>query len=1802
MAQIAYWGFDDGTANDASVVNGQQNGTFQNGAAAVAGSLALDGTNQYVEVAADPVFQLPEGTLITEFTAGTVHNGTVFSRDSQNNDDGGHFFLQVRSNGSLEIRHQTDTATITQDTPDNFYAAGDTMRVTFSWDTGTGGTWLVENLTQGTSHSEAVSATATWEQGATNEPITIGANQNQSSNNTADNLQDFFEGSVDYVSLHDSVETYASSGIAGDGIVSGTVNADLIDASYAGDPDGELVDNDDGVYGSTGDQDIIIAGAGNDTVLSGAQDDTVNAGMDDDNVQGGDGADIIYGDHVVDGGVGIPVTPLALNLVDVRAGSQTGAANAAVEGDSVIYDNVGTLPDGSSVSARITLVSRSSEDLVVDITGFAGGAELLLNVPSDPLMEGETASFRMEFIDAITGAPLILSGIATWGDIDEAVGGAEAVTLTDEEFRGYQISPSSQLDVTNDTGTYTATGASGGTNLAATDQTGWFTGLFEDQSDLNFVITTRGANSGFSLNGQAIANPQTTLFANGDDTLSGEDGDDSIYGNGGEDLILGGTGDDQASGGLDDDVIWGDQQGAGTSPLPDGDDTLFGGGGDDELHGEGGADVLSGGEGGDTLFGEDGNDDLSGDEGADILFGGDGSDTLDGGSDNDAIFADDDITGGAAGAADPNIGDSVLGGFGSDAIFANGSDTVDGGEDLDGSDVDTLNLTNVASIQYETSGGAPVAGPTEFGTVTFTDGSTLSFSNIETINTAGPDGYVEGTTGDDVIDVSYFSDPEGDQVDNGDALLPGEVGDDDIILAGAGNDEIIAGDGDDEIYGDSAAAAALADGSGGSGAINPWLFEYYDLNPFGNPTNLAQAGFTANGGRDNTNTPTTTGSASSISPTDYDTADDFALKFTSELTVTSAGTYTFGTTSDDGSKLFIDGVEIVDNDGLHGSVTQTGSVALTEGTHVVEIIYFENNFGNTLSSTISGPDTSGATVDLATYPALLNPDLNAGTGDDTISGGAGADAIFGQSGDDRILLEDGFGDDTIIGGETGETDGDVLDGSALTESVLVSYIADEEGTVFNGSDTAAFSEIERLMTGAGDDTVNAGVTTDAITLDTGDGADTVTTGSGDDVVDAGAGADDVSTGSGADIIEAGSGNDTVSAGGDNDTVYGREDDDVLNGEGGEDTLIGGLGNDALDGGDGADYLFGGEPQSVLFNDTGTDGLADAGVINDFPTDQLTFELQLNGEAADTVGTPLISYATASENNEFLVLLGPSEVFVYINGTPINTGVPNTTLFDGTDHSFSVTWDSATGELITYVDGVETSNDTHQAGVTIETGGRLMFGQEQDTVGGGFSAGQIFEGEFQEARLWNDIRTPEEVAAYESGRLGSELNNPNLVSDWVPAADGSGLNDLVGSHDAPISGDAQVIAEPGDGDDTLTGGAGDDTAVGDGGDDRFILGDAHGADLITGGETFEDNGGDVVDATSMTEDGVLAFVGDEDGSLTHTGGNATFDEIERFELGSGDDQVDASTTTGGVNVDGGAGDDVFDGGLGGDTLSGGDDADTFNIDAPGEGFGDVLAGGDGGNDDDTLDLTGSFSPGGSLQVIRTGYDSDGNGFDGRVEYFDSLGALEGTLNFTNMETIVPCFTTGTKITTCLGRVPVEALKVGDLVKTRDFGYQSIRWIGRKALNRDDLTNLPHLRPIEISKGALGENTPNRTLTVSPQHRMLLNGGMVEILSGEHEALVVAKHLLGVEGVRQVCPEEVVYYHIMFDAHQIVVSNGAWSESFQPGEMTLSGLDDGPRQELEELFPELFEQSEPAQYLAARATLKAHEAALLVGQKP
>lgn len=195
----------------------------------------------------------------------------------------------------------------------------------------------------------------------------------------------------------------------------------------------------------------------------------------------------------------------------------------------------------------------------------------------------------------------------------------------------------------------------------------------------------------------------------------------------------------------------------------------------------------------------------------------------------------------------------------------------------------------------------------------------------------------------------------------------------------------------------------------------------------------------------------------------------------------------------------------------------------------------------------------------------------------------------------------------------------------------------------------------------------------------------------------------------------------------------------------------------------------------------------------------------------------------------------------------------------------------------------------------------------------------------------------------------------------------------------------------------------------------------------------------------------------------------------------------------------------------------------------------------------------------------------SGFDLAVvtmEYDDA-----GTLDLTD-DQVVPCFCAGTLIQTQNGQVAVEKLSVGDMILTQDNGLQPIRWIGSTRVSAEMLARNPHLRPIRIKAGALGANTPSLDLLVSPQHRVLVRSKIAVKLFGTAEVLVAAKQLLQLADIDYADDvTEVEYVHFLFDQHEVVISNGAETESLYTGPQALKSVGRGARDEIFSLFPEL-----------------------------
>ncbi len=169
---------------------------------------------------------------------------------------------------------------------------------------------------------------------------------------------------------------------------------------------------------------------------------------------------------------------------------------------------------------------------------------------------------------------------------------------------------------------------------------------------------------------------------------------------------------------------------------------------------------------------------------------------------------------------------------------------------------------------------------------------------------------------------------------------------------------------------------------------------------------------------------------------------------------------------------------------------------------------------------------------------------------------------------------------------------------------------------------------------------------------------------------------------------------------------------------------------------------------------------------------------------------------------------------------------------------------------------------------------------------------------------------------------------------------------------------------------------------------------------------------------------------------------------------------------------------------------------------------------------------------------------------------------------------PCYCRGTLIETKRGEKKVETLAIGDKVVTASGALRPIKWIGRRSYGGRFVMGRTDILPVCIKAGALGANMPGRDLWISPHHAMYFSdhGGV----------LIEARNLVnGVSIVQAEHVDTVEYFHIELDSHDVIIAEGALSESF---------IDDDSRgmfhnaQDYDTLYAE--EVVRPAHYCAPR----------------
>ncbi len=1164
-----------------------------------------------------------------------------------------------------------------------------------------------------------------------------------------------------------------------------------------------------------------------------------------------------------------------------------------------------------------------------------------------------------------------------------------------------------------------------------------------------------------------------------------------------------------------------------------------------------------------------GNDVLIGDEGEDTIFGEGGADTITGGADADSLSGGDDA-------------DVFLG--------ATDGDVVDGG--AGGDDFDTLDLRGLGPIEIVDE-VADANGNSTSGTINFLDtGGSMTFSEIEEIlaDPSAP-GPVDGLDDGELMEPDY-TDAQGDQIDGAD-------GDDDTIFGNGGDDTIDSGAGDDTVdAGDGDDVIVLTDGVDADSLIG--------------------------GEGDETDGDTLDASALD---------QDLALNLTAPETGTLTDRDTFDQTSFEEIENFVLG---------SGDDIATGS---DEGDNI------DGGAGDDLLAGNEGDDTliGGAGED--TIFGGDNDDLlDGGTDDDVINGDAGEDTILGSAGDDTIdggtveLVGEGTDEVTSVETYIAPESASEADEITLTTPVLLS----EASTEISGLDDAAFGEFTALN---GDVfrfgppvSVTPGVPAADYLL-----SDILGGNSPDGVLPAvgPAGAFSIQGGDeGGQIGEISFDNfetinftivDDVSPGTDGpvdgtddgelmeplytdaqgDQIDGADgDDDTIFGNGGNDTIDSGDGNDSVDGGDGDDTFVisqsgDGIDNDIIIGGEGDEIDGDTLDITDVEDDLLVdIFAPETGTVSDAATGDVTNF---SEIENILLGAGDDTVIGSTGDDNVDSGGGDDSMSGGEGND---TLSSSDG-LDTIDGGIGddslTGGDEADLIICGEGDDTLIGGRGPDTLDGGEGDDSVLGGADNDSIIGSDgSDVVEDLGGNNiidtSG--GSPLPDigfpaygpfPDVPADSDPDDDRDFVTTGDGNDSITTGDDADTIVSGG-GNDTINSGIDDDEVDAGSGDDLVTIGE--GNDTVLGGDGNDTIYGglgpsfptstDIPDAPGTGPFGPEPVPGNGRDSIDGGRGNdLIYGEDDDDTLIGG---LGADTLDGGIDDDllqGGVGQDDMIGGQGADTMEGGDDRDFFIINEREDAFGDVVDGGTGGNDVDRLTLTGL----GRFEIVGETTDADGDSTSGTVNFLDDLGNIEGSLTFTEIERLVICFTPGTAIATPRGEVDVANLQVGDRVITRDNGVQEISWIGRKKLGAADLIADPKLRPVLIKKGSLGNNLPERDMMVSPNHRMLMANSQTQVLFDEREVLVASKYLVGQPGIFQLDTLGVEYVHVMFENHEVILGDGTWTESFQPGDHSLSGIDEEQRDEIFKLFPSLQNEKGRRAYSSARQSLKAHEAKML-----
>ena len=1071
------------------------------------------------------------------------------------------------------------------------------------------------------------------------------------------------------------------NGTNGDDSLNGTSGADTIDG----------LQGDDTLLGQGGDDVFVLSdGFGNDSVTGGEAGETEGDKLDMSGLTSDTTVDLRASDPetftVSDGTATAQFSEIenillgdgrdTLVLADGSGGDTVSGFDMTDAGDGTTRDRLdvsGLTKDGST-PVDVTNVTVSDDGWGNAVLNFPGGEQITLIgvAPSQLDSVGELNAIgiplALDYVVEGTGGGDLIDGSYAGDPDGDVIDGGDAIDGSDDD--------------------HVEAGAGDDTILAGAGDDSVIADAGDDSVDGGSgADTIRGGTGADTIEG---GDGDDVIYGNEDgDSITGGDGADSIYGEYGDDYVEGGAGDDHLEGNEGADTIHG---GAGN-------DWIRGSYDDDEIWGGTGDDYLWGGFNDDTFIIENdfGNDTIDA-EGVNEVAG----DTLDLSRVTDDLTIDlthvnpeiGTFTDGVSTAEFDEIENIILGG-GRDTLvladfsgaeFVHGFNMADSG---DGTTVDQLDVSALTSDWGTT--------PVNVDDVTVSDdgagNARLSFPAGESITLygvtpaqlatpqalvsigipAGRDYVVEGTGGADLIDGAYAGDPEGDRIDAADNALGTDADEvragagDDTVLAGLGNDTVFGGTGDDSIEGGFGNDSILAEEGddivhGGDGNDTIMGFEGNDwvsgdagddlintrTSPGTGAPDVGYPGYFAGDTDPNNDRDTVFGGDGNDTILTGDDAD--SVDGGSGADSIDAGFDDDTVLGGDGNDTILanEGNDLVDgglgDDLIHGDGTDTltGPLNIDDASDLAPDNGHDTIHGGDGNDTIYGMDDG----DLL-YGDAGHDVIDGGLDEDTILGGAGNDQMSGGAGDDLFIIADGDGDDTVTGGETGESDGDTMDFGTMPGDIDVTYSGDESGLVSHASGSVAFGEIEAIHLGAGDDSVDANLDSAGTEIWAGDGNDT---------------------------FIGGTGGDTVFGFDGDDSIYGQDGADSLDGDEGHDTLDGGAGDDTLIGDGGDDWLYGDTGADEIYAGDGNDSIMAAEGDSAYGGDgDDTFYIADYGEAG-SAGITIVGGETGETNGDTLNFQGLTQWadIVYSNADPgTGGGLSGTaTLADGSVVSFS----------------------------------------------------------------------------------------------------------------------------------------------------------------------------------------------------------------------------------------------------------------------------------------------------------------------------------------------------------------------------------------------------------------------------------------------------------------------------------------------------------------------------------------------------